>query len=73
MSVDLDQLKLDFDSDEACEGIDSYDIVDFDGVLALPELVEPPPFNRTIFDESSDEEDSVELVSIAFIVYFFLH
>ena len=68
MSIDLDQFILDFDSDEACEGIDSYDIVDFDCVHTLAELVEPPPINRTIFDESSDEEDSVEVVSIVFIV-----
>ena len=68
MSIDLDQFILDFDSDEACFGIDSYDVVDFDCVRTLNELVEPPPINRTIFDESSDDDDSVEVVSIVFIL-----
>ena len=67
MSIDLDQFILDFDSDEACIGIDSYDVVDFDCIHALNDLLEPP-INRTIFDESSDEDDSVEVVSVVFSV-----
>ena len=63
--VDIDQFALDFDSDEACIGIDSYDVVDFDCANTLSELFQPKP---TLFDESSDEDDSVEVVSIVFIV-----
>ena len=68
MSIDLDQFMLDFDSDEACFGIDSYDVVDFDCAHTLNDLLEPKPIHRTIFDESSDEDESVEVVSVVFIV-----
>ena len=68
--VDIDQFALDFDSDEAYIGIDSYDVVDFHCDYTLNDLFEPKPvpINRTTFDESSDEDDSVEVVSIVLII-----
>ena len=67
---DIDQFALDFDSDEACIGIDSYDVVDFHCDCTLNDLFEPKPvpINTTMFDESSDEDDSVEVVSAVFVI-----